>query len=468
VGSESATITKTSGAYDSKNIGTSKTITVSVAEADYSAGASTSFDNYTLDTGIVTGNIGTITKKNVTLTAPTITKTYDGTVAHTVTAANLSDLSAQLEDGDVVTIATISYANKNVGTGKTVQLSAATIDDGNSGNNYSVTLSNSSSGVITKAPLTVSAVDDAKFVTQSDPTFTFVYNGFVNGETASSLVTASEFTVGSVSRSNSSTNAAGTYTNVLVPGSFSADNYDITVVNGDFTIVPADQLIFAITANSNVTYGNNPVYNNTTGTHSYTAKYLDGGNNEIVNLTANVAPSGNSIVINDGAGTRAVFDIDAKDGTLSTSNNLNVGGYNLEATNSSITGSNFNSLIVTGSLTVDPVHIDVTDNTHISVTNVSKTYDGTATISSVPITLDSNNTIIVTGDLVTVSGTGNYNNRHVGTSKAVTIDVALSGADSGNYALIDGDGNANTRITGNVGTITQLSSSHLDGRYNRG
>ena len=45
---------KTSGIYDSKNIGTSKTITVSVAEADYSAGGSTSLDNYTLDTGIVT------------------------------------------------------------------------------------------------------------------------------------------------------------------------------------------------------------------------------------------------------------------------------------------------------------------------------------------------------------------------------------------------------------------------------
>jgi autotransporter-associated beta strand protein len=107
---------------------------------------------------------------------------------------------------------------------------------------------------------------------------------------------------------------------------------------------------------------------------------------------------------------------------------------------------------------VDPVRIDVTDNSHISVTDVSKTYDGTASITSVPITLDADNTVIVAGDSVTVSGSGSYNNRHVGTSKAVVIDVALSGTDANNYALIDADGNPNTRITGNVGTISQLSS----------
>jgi len=185
---------------------------------------------------------------------------------------------------------------------------------------------------------------------------------------------------------------------------------------------------------------------------------LKSSNNEIVNLTANVEVTGSRIVINDGAGTRAVFDINAKNGTLSTANKLKVGGYNLTATNSSITGGNFNALFAVGSLTVDPIRIDVTNNSHLSVTNVSKTYDGTATISSAPITLDASRTIIKTGDLITVSGTGSYNNRHVGTSKAVTIDVALSGADAGNYALIDNTGNPNTRVTGNVGTITQLSS----------
>ena len=112
VGSEGATITQTSGNYNNKNFGTSKSVAVLVSASDYSATGSTSLDNYTLGTGLISADIGTIAKKNVTLTAPTVTKTYDGTVAHTVTTANLNDLSAQLQSGDVVTIATIAYANK--------------------------------------------------------------------------------------------------------------------------------------------------------------------------------------------------------------------------------------------------------------------------------------------------------------------------------------------------------------------
>ena len=109
-------------------------------------------------------------------------------------------------------------------------------------------------------------------------------------------------------------------------------------------------------------------------------------------------------------------------------------------------------------MTVDPVNVDVTNTDHISVSSITKTYDGSATISSVPIAFDEANSIIELGDLVTVTASGTYNTRHVGSGKATIIDVALSGADSANYALIDAEGNANTRITDNVGIITQLES----------
>jgi hypothetical protein len=190
---------------------------------------------------------------------------------------------------------------------------------------------------------------------------------------------------------------------------------------------------------------------------------LAADNTTIVDLTDRVAVSENSMIINDGAGTRAVFDVNAKGSLYSTSNNLKVGGYNLEASNTSIIGSNFSSLMVIGSVSVDPVRIDVTNSSHLSVTNVTKTYNGTATISSVPLELDSDNTIIVSGDRVNVSGTGSYNDRHVGTGKFVTVNISLSGVDSGNYALIDADGNANTQITGSVGTINQLESVNWTG-----
>ena len=43
-----------------------------------------------------------------------------------------------------------------------------------------------------------------------------------------------------------------------------------------------------------LSYGNDPIYDNTSGTHQYTAKYLDShASNDIVNLTENVTAWGN-------------------------------------------------------------------------------------------------------------------------------------------------------------------------------
>jgi hypothetical protein len=141
------------------------------------------------------------------------------------------------------------------------------------------------------------------------------------------------------------------------------------------------------------------------GTHSFTAKYLDSNDNEIDDITNKTTALGNRIIVlnDDLSETIAAFNVVAANQVLSSSNNLVVGGYNLEQSNVTINEANFEDLIVVGSLTIDPVNIDVTDNSHISVTDVSKTYDGTATISSIPISLDENNSIIETGDLITIS-----------------------------------------------------------------
>ena len=439
------------GTFDNKNVGVGKTVTLVETTGGDDVG------NYNItDQGSTTANI---TAKVLTINSEltSASKVYDGTRTAVV---DRSDLFGLIEGEDVTATGGGTYDDANVGTGKTITISY-TLEDGVTAglaSNYSIGTQSTDNGIITKAPLTVTAIDDAKFVTESDPTFTYVYNGFVNGETADDLVTAGKFIVGNITRSNNLINAAGTYTDVLVPSSFNADNYDINTISGDFTIVPADQLIFKITAVSNLSYANNPIYDNTSGTHHYTARYLDSASNDIVNLTENVLTSDNNVIINDNNGTTVVFDINAKDGSLSNSNNLIVGGYNLEATNTTITGTNFNSLIVSGSLTVDPVNVDVTNTDHISVSSITKTYDGSATISSVPIAFDEANSIIELGDLVTVTASGTYNTRHVGSGKATIIDVALSGADSANYALIDAEGNANTRITDNVGIITQLES----------
>ncbi len=92
-----------------------------------------------------------ISAKNVTITAPSVTKVYDGNTGYAATTAQLQDLTTQLGViGDTVDAITLTYENKNVGTGKTLTPSSIAINDGNGGLNYNITLANDTTGVITR------------------------------------------------------------------------------------------------------------------------------------------------------------------------------------------------------------------------------------------------------------------------------------------------------------------------------
>ncbi|NVO08172.1 MAG: hypothetical protein HXX19_20555, partial [Rhodoferax sp.] len=121
----------------------------------YTGGLSTG-RGYTLAIG--NGLDYTVNKANVTLNAPIVSKTYDGGLGYITSAADLSALSAALVGGDLVTAATLAYTNKNAGTGnKAVTLSGVTVDDGNGGNNYNITLAGNTTSTINKASVTLTA-----------------------------------------------------------------------------------------------------------------------------------------------------------------------------------------------------------------------------------------------------------------------------------------------------------------------
>src|SRR5205814_1724695 len=69
-----------------------------------------------------------------------------------------------LQSGDTVTGKTQAFQSKNVlGTnGSTLVVSAFTVNDTNSGGNYTVNSSGTATGTITKAALTIAAVTDTK------------------------------------------------------------------------------------------------------------------------------------------------------------------------------------------------------------------------------------------------------------------------------------------------------------------
>ena len=73
VGSDGATVTKSTGTYDNANAGSGKTVTVSLANGDYAATGSTNLTNYS-----ISGNVGIIDKAALTVTANNASKTFDG------------------------------------------------------------------------------------------------------------------------------------------------------------------------------------------------------------------------------------------------------------------------------------------------------------------------------------------------------------------------------------------------------
>src|SRR5205085_11256475 len=98
--------------FSDKNVANGKTVTVNSISI-----SGTDSDNYTCNTTATT--TANITPRSLTVTATGIDKVYDRLTAATVT------LSDNRVSGDVLTLnyTTAIFADKNVGTGKTVSVS---------------------------------------------------------------------------------------------------------------------------------------------------------------------------------------------------------------------------------------------------------------------------------------------------------------------------------------------------------
>ena len=145
------TVTGLVEVYDNRNAGTGKTLSVSA----YTVNDGNSGDNYAVTT--VADTTGVINKAALTITAQPNTKTYDGNI----NAATTPSVNG-LQGSDTVTGLAETYDTKHAGTGKTLSVSAYIVNDGNSGNNYTVSTVNDTTGVINKAPLTITAQPNTK------------------------------------------------------------------------------------------------------------------------------------------------------------------------------------------------------------------------------------------------------------------------------------------------------------------
>ena len=216
--------------FADKNVGAGKA--VSITSIAISGGASQA--NYAL-ANTTTSTTASITARAITVTAVATSKTYDGTVS----SSGVPTISPALVGADTATF-TQSYDNKNAGTGKTLAPAGA-VNDGNGGGNYNVTLTSVSTGVITAAPLTVTAAAKNKIYGTIDPALTYtITNGAL---------------VGSDSLTGNLTRVAGEGVGAyaIQQGTLAADsNYSLTYVGANLTISTAQLNVTGLAVNSKV------------------------------------------------------------------------------------------------------------------------------------------------------------------------------------------------------------------------
>ena len=137
IGGEAVTVSA-AASYDDENVGTGKTITIVYTLGGADAG------NYTKP-GNETDATGVITPKAVNITAQTDTKVYDGD-----NTSSVLPIGDALISGDTYTsVGTQTFADADAGADKVITPAGATINDGNSGNNYNISYV-TAAGTITK------------------------------------------------------------------------------------------------------------------------------------------------------------------------------------------------------------------------------------------------------------------------------------------------------------------------------
>ena len=317
--------------------------------------------NYTISDGnqghnyFVTtqSTFGTITPATLTISATTATKIYDTTTATTV----LPKVTG-LKGTDTVTGLSEAFQSKDVlGTSQSllaVNDSAITVNDGNSGNNYSV-LFKTAAGTIKPATLTLTAAPDSKVydgTTASVATPTFA--GLLGTDAVSGL-TESYASKNVLGDGNSSLKVNSGYT---ISDGNNGHDYAVKLVAAPGTITPAALTISA-------------VFNSKT----YDAKAVAAAIPTVSGLfgtdTVKATEAYQSIhVLGDGGSTLLVSAYKINDGN---------------------TGKNYAVTLNTAAGTISPAVLT------ISAKTVSRVYDGTTATTVLPKVTGLKGTDQVTG-----------------------------------------------------------------------
>ncbi len=218
-------------AFSDKNAGTNKTVNVSgVTVSDGNGG-----NNYAV--AYAANTASTINQAALTVSTNAVTKTYDGT---TGAAGSAIVAAGTLYGGDSLSGGSFAFSDKNAGTNKTVNVSGVTVNDGNGGGNYAVAYAANTASTINKAPLTVTANNDAR--TYSGTAYSggngVAYTGLASGETGAVLS-------GTLSYGGTSQGAVTPGSYAITASGLSSGNYAISYADGILTLNKAPLTVTA-------------------------------------------------------------------------------------------------------------------------------------------------------------------------------------------------------------------------------
>ncbi len=187
-----------------------------------------------------------IGKASLTVTASSASKSYDGTTAAsgTVNVGTLAGAAA----GDLInTAGSLSFDDKNAGSGKTVIASGVTIRDAANNDvtaNYNINYVNNTNGSIAKANVTLHVTDVIKTYdgTQSAAATLAVQSGQLFG---ADTVTAGGFSFDNKDAGNNKTVSAS---GIAVNDGNNGGNYNVSVVDSSNSVI--NKAALSITANN--------------------------------------------------------------------------------------------------------------------------------------------------------------------------------------------------------------------------
>ncbi len=385
--------------YDTRDIGTGKTLTASGAVTDGNGGK-----NYVVT--FIADTTGAITPRNITVTATPNTKGFDGNTS----AASTPIITGGIGVGDTTHFSE-TYDNKNAGTGKTLT-AAGTIDDGNGGKDYAITFVTNSQGVITPRSVTVTAVTNTKLYdgnTSAAGIPTLTAGSFLSGDTA----TFSE----TYDNKNAGTGKTLTPTATVNDGN-GGKNYAVTfIANTTGAITPVTLTVTAQT--------NTKVYDGTTSAAA------------IPTIT------GGPLVTGDTAAFIETYD----NKNVGTGKTLTASG----AVNDGNAGKNYAVTFIadtTGAITIDNITVTAATNT--------KAYDGTTSAAAIPTVTGGT---LGAGDIGNFTET--YDTRNIGTGKTLTATGTVNDGNGGKNYVITFATNTTGAITPRHVTVTAAPNTKV-------